>query len=191
MQTEQRSSSIEAAVRSLPDRSCLVLDDDAPFRQRLASALTGKGFIVSAEATVRDGIEIAKANPPAFAVVDLRLEEDSGLYVLEALHARRQDARAILLTGYGALPIAVSALRCGAQNVLIKPADIDDIVNALIAEPTEMPDAPVSPISPDRARWEHIQSVFEKCNHNVSKTARQLGMHRRTLQRILLKNAPG
>lgn len=190
METDQIDSATEAAVRALPDRSCLVVDDDPAFRQRLAGALTRKGFIVSAEGTVRDGIEIARANPPAFAVIDLRLENDSGLDVLEALHASRPDARSILLTGYGALPVAVSALRCGAQDVLTKPANIDDIINALITEPTEMPDAPESPMSPDRARWEHIQSVFEKCNRNVSETARQLGMHRRTLQRILQKNAP-
>ena len=190
METEPASYSTDAVVRALPDRSCLVVDDDAPFRQRLAGALTRRGFIVSAEGTVRDGVEIAKANPPAFAVVDLRLDDGSGLDVLEALHAHRQDARSILLTGYGALPVAVSALKCGAQDVLTKPADIDDIINALITDPSEMPDAPVSPISPDRARWEHIQSVFEKYNRNVSETARQLGMHRRTLQRILQKDAP-
>jgi len=190
MPVEDASSRTEAAVRALPDRTCLVVDDDAIFRQRLASALTNKGFIVSAEATVRHGVEIARTNPPAFAVVDLRLEDDSGLDVVEALHANRHDARSILLTGYGTLPVAIAALRCGAQDVLTKPADIDDIVNALIVDPLAMPEAPISPISPDRARWEHIQSVFEKCDRNVSATARQLGMHRRTLQRILQNNPP-
>jgi two-component system, response regulator RegA len=190
MLTENVSTDTDAAVRAFPDRSCLVVDDDLPFRQRLAGALTRKGFIVSVEATARDGIEIARANPPAFAVVDLRLGYDSGLDVLEALHTNRPDARSILLTGYGALSMAVSALRYGAKDVLTKPADIEDIINALIADPSGMPEAPNSAISPDRVRWEHIQSVFEKCDGNVSATARQLGMHRRTLQRILQKNPP-
>lgn len=190
MLIDEISSRTETAVRALPDRSCLVVDDDAVFRQSLASALTKKGFIVSVEATVRDAIDVARANPPAFAVVDLRLGDGSGLDVLEALHASRPDARSILLTGYGTLPLAISALKCGAQDVLTKPADIDDIINALIVKPSAMPEAPISPISADRARWEHIQAVFEKCDHNVSETARQLGMHRRTLQRRLQKNAP-
>lgn len=183
-------SDTEDTIRALPDRSCLVVDDDAQFRQRLADALTRKGLFVSAVATARDGVDIAASNPPAFAVVDLRLDDDSGLDVLEALRASRLDARSILLTGYGAPSVAVYALRCGAQDVLTKPADIEDIVSALIADPSEMPEAPIHPASPDHVRWEHIQSVFEKCDRNVSETARQLDMHRRTLQRILQKPVP-
>ncbi len=190
MEIETVRSPTEDAVRALPDRSCLVVDDDAPFRQRLTSALTRRGFVVSVVGTALDGIEIARANPPTFAVIDLRLGQESGLDVVEALKANRPDTRSILLTGYGALPVAVSALRCGAQDVLTKPADIEDIINALIAEPSEMPEAPIHPASPEKVRWEHIQSVFEMCNRNVSETARQLDMHRRTLQRILQKRAP-
>ncbi len=190
MGIDLQPSDSEDAIRALPDRRCLVVDDDALFRQRLADALIRKGFIVSSAATARDGVEIATSNPPAFAVVDFRLDDDSGLDVLEVLRASRPDARSILLTGYGAPAVAVYALRCGAQDVLTKPADIEDIVSALIADPSGMPKAPIHPASPDHVRWEHIQSVFEKCDRNVSETARQLDMYRRTLQRILQKPVP-
>ncbi|MEO0982374.1 MAG: ActR/PrrA/RegA family redox response regulator transcription factor [Pseudomonadota bacterium] len=172
------------------DRTCLVVDDDAPFRQRLAGALARVGFAVSVEGSVEDGVHVAVHNPPAFAVVDLRLTDGSGLDVIEALHRRRADARSVVLTGYGAIPATVAAIKSGAQNVLTKPADIEDIVKALVADPDEMPEPPEHPATPDRVRWEHILSVYEQCEHNVSETARRLNMHRRTLQRMLQKSAP-
>lgn len=190
MQTAPTPQEIAKPLRAFNDRSCLVLDDDGPFRQRLAGALTRVGFIVSAEGSVRDGLQIAAANPPAFAVVDLRLQDGSGLDVIEALRQSRPDVRSVVLTGYGALPATVAAIKSGAQNVLTKPADVDDIVNALVAAPNDMPKPPDHPASPDRIRWEHIQSVYEQSGGNVSETARRLDMHRRTLQRILSKNAP-
>lgn len=177
-------------VSELQDRTCLVMDDDGIFRDRLASALTREGFIVSAVGTVRDGLTIARQNPPAFAIVDLRLDDGSGLEVVECLHETRPDAHSVVLTGYGALPNAVAAIKSGAQNVLSKPADIEDIVNSLLAPPETAPLPPETPSGPNDVRWAYIQSVYEKNGGNVSQTARLLNMHRRTLQRILQKRLP-
>ncbi|MEO0982658.1 MAG: ActR/PrrA/RegA family redox response regulator transcription factor [Pseudomonadota bacterium] len=184
------SAHLDEAVKALPDRTCLVVDDDGPFCQRLARALTQRGFTVSAVSTVAEAKDIARLNPPAFAVVDLRLEDGSGLDVVERLHQTRDDARAIVLTGYGAIATAVAAVKAGAVDYLSKPADVEDILRALLAKPDAKPAPPDNPMSADRVRWEHIQRVYELCNHNVSETARRLNMHRRTLQRILAKRAP-
>ncbi|MCC5981888.1 MAG: ActR/PrrA/RegA family redox response regulator transcription factor [Oceanicaulis sp.] len=172
------------------DKTLLILDDDAPFRNRLGRAMMQRGFIVSAVATVAEALDIARANPPAFAVVDLRLEDGDGLDVVRALHASRPDCRAVMLTGYGNIATAVAAVKSGAIDYLAKPADADDVVKALLASPGDKPEPPENPMSADRVRWEHIQRVFELCDHNVSETARRLNMHRRTLQRILAKRAP-
>lgn len=174
-----------ARIGSLADRTCLVLDDDAVFRERLARALTQVGFVVSAAGTVQDGLTIATHNPPAYAIVDLRLDDGFGLDVIEALKQSRPEAHTVVLTGYGALPNAVAAIKLGAQNVLAKPADIEDIVNSLLADPEQTPMPPEAPTEPNQVRWEYIKSVFDKNGGNVSQTARLLKMHRRTLQRIL------
>ena len=127
---------------------------------------------------------------PAFAVVDLRLEDGDGIEVVNKLHEIRPDARAVILTGYGNITTAVAAVKAGAIDYLAKPADADDVQKSLLAVPGELPEPPENPMSADRVRWEHIQRVYELCNHNVSETARRLNMHRRTLQRILAKRAP-
>lgn len=110
--------------------------------------------------------------------------------MVETLHEIREDSHAVVLTGYGAIATAVAAVKAGAIDYLAKPADIDDIVNSLLAARENRPEPPENPMSADRVRWEHIQRVYELCNHNVSETARRLNMHRRTLQRILAKRAP-
>lgn len=181
---------ISDSLKPFGERTCLVVEDDDAYRQRLSLALTRTGFIVSSVRTIADALTVADKNPPAFAVVDLRLQDGSGLEVVEALQNSRPDIRSIILTGYGTLPLAVSAMKLGAQNVLTKPADIEDIVSSLTTTPGEMPAPPENPTSPDQVRWEHIKAVFERSNHNVSETARRLNMHRRTLQRILLKMSP-
>lgn len=186
----ERPVELHEALKGVEDRTCLVLDDDGPFCQRLARALAQRGFIVSAVSTVSEAKDIARLNPPAFAVLDLRLEDGSGLEVVEALQQHREDARAVILTGYGAIATAVAAVKAGAVDYIAKPADVEDIVKALVARPDEKPAPPDNPMSADRVRWEHIQRVYELCNHNVSETARRLNMHRRTLQRILAKRAP-
>ena len=181
---------LHESLKDVEDRSCLVMDDDGPFVQRMARALAQRGFVVSAVSSVSEGKDIARLNPPAFAVLDLRLEDGSGLDVVEVLQKHRPDARAVILTGYGAIATAVAAVKAGAVDYLSKPADVDDIIRALTASPDEKPAPPENPMSADRVRWEHIQRVYELCNHNVSETARRLNMHRHTLQRILAKRAP-
>lgn len=145
---------------------------------------------MNAVATVTEASDITTKSPPAYAVLDLRLEDGSGLSVVELLTKHRPDCRIVMLTGYGAIATAVAAVKAGAIDYLAKPADPEDIVKALLAAPDDKPAPPENPMSADRIRWEHIQRVYELCGHNVSETARRLNMHRRTLQRILAKRAP-
>ena len=170
--------------------SLLIVDDDEPFRNRLGRAMERRGFTVHLAAGARDAIAMTRATPPDYAVVDLRLEDGDGLEVVNAVHEIREDCRVVMLTGYGNIATAVAAVKAGAIDYLAKPADAGDVVKALLARPGERPDPPENPMSADRVRWEHIQRVYELCDHNVSETARRLGMHRRTLQRILAKRAP-
>lgn len=172
------------------DKSLLLVDDDEPFLRRLARAMEKRGFEVETAETVAAGRAIATARPPAFAVVDLRLGDGNGLDVVEVLREKRPDSRVVVLTGYGAIATAVTAVKIGATDYLSKPADANDVVNALLTDVGEMPPPPENPMSADRVRWEHIQRVYELCDRNVSETARRLNMHRRTLQRILAKRSP-
>jgi two-component system response regulator RegA len=172
------------------DASLLLLDDDAPFRQRMARALEQRGFQVAQAGSVAEASEAVQQQAPAYAVLDLRLEDGSGLSVVELLNKKRPECRVIMLTGYGAIATAVAAVKAGAVDYLPTPADVDDVVKALLAPPSDKPAPPDNPMSADRVRWEHIQRVYELCGHNVSETARRLNMHRRTLQRILAKRAP-
>lgn len=172
------------------DRSLLIVDDDKVFLQRLSSAMSTRGFDVQAVESVAEGVAVVTRTPPAFAVVDLRLSDGNGLDVVRRLKAERADARAIILTGYGNIATAVTAVKLGAIDYLAKPADADEVMSALVSEAGSRPEPPVNPMSADRVRWEHIQRVYELCDRNVSETARRLGMHRRTLQRILGKRAP-
>ncbi len=173
-----------------PEMTLLLVDDDRPFLTRLGRAMETRGFDVEMAETVAEGVEQVRKNPPAYAVVDMRLEDGNGLDVIAALHDAKPDARAIVLTGYGNIATAVTAVKLGAVDYLAKPADADDVYNALMADPDHKAEPPENPMSADRVRWEHIQRVYELCNRNVSETARRLNMHRRTLQRILAKRAP-
>lgn len=172
------------------DRSLLLVDDDDAFVKRLAKAMDKRGFQTETAESVMAGKAVAMARPPAYAVVDLRLGDGNGLDVVEALHARRPDCRVVVLTGYGAIATAVAAVKIGAIDYLSKPADANDVVNALLARSEAAPTLPENLMSADRVRWEHIQRVYEMCDRNVSETARRLSMHRRTLQRILAKRSP-
>ena len=172
------------------DRSLLLVDDDETFVKRLARAMEKRGFVPETVTSVSAGRAIATARPPAYAVIDLRLEDGNGLDVVEVLRERRPDCRIVVLTGYGAIATAVAAVKVGATDYLSKPADADDITNALLLKGAVMPPVLDNPMSADRVRWEHIQRVYEMCNRNVSETARRLSMHRRTLQRILAKRSP-
>lgn len=172
------------------DATLMILDDDGPFRTRLGRALEQRGFSVNTVETVAEARAIVRDNPPAFAVLDMRLEDGNGLDIIDLLHERRPDSKMVMLTGYGNLATAVSAVKRGAVDYLAKPADADDVCKALLAERDAAPEPPENPMSADRVRWEHIQRVYELCGKNVSETARRLNMHRRTLQRILAKRAP-
>lgn len=172
------------------DRSLLIVDDDGPFLRRLARAMETRGFIVDTAETVSEGIARSKAAPPKYAVVDLRLTDGNGLEVIEAIRQYRDDTQIVVLTGYGNIATAVTAVKLGALDYLAKPADADDVFNALTQRKGEKTKVPENPMSADRVRWEHIQRVYEMCERNVSETARRLNMHRRTLQRILAKRAP-
>jgi two-component system, response regulator RegA len=172
------------------DRSLLIVEDDKSFLQRLARAMEGRGFTVTTAESVADGLNQLETASPAFAVVDMRLEDGNGLDVISARKRRRPDARAIILTGYGNIATAVNAVKLGAVDYLSKPVDADDVVAALLALEGRKAEPPENPMSADRVRWEHIQRIYELCSRNVSETARRLNMHRRTLQRILAKRAP-
>ena len=177
-------------IDQFEDKSLLIVDDDNPFRERLARAMEKKGFTVSQAESVKNGVALVKQKKPAFAVVDLRLGDGNGLQVVKEIQTLNSESRVIMLTGYGNIPTAVAAIKEGAIDYLAKPADADDIERALLADPDKKAAPPENPMSADRVKWEHIHRVFELCNRNVSETARRLKMHRRTLQRILSKRSP-
>mgnify|MGYP005724166291 FL=1 len=181
----------EVEKRSIgEDNSLLILDDDEPFLRRLAKAMEKRGFAVETAGSIAAGSAIATARTPAYAVIDLRLADGNGLDVVEILRSKLPDGRIVVLTGYGAIATAVAAVKIGATDYLSKPADANDVINALLTRDDELPPPPENPMSADRVRWEHIQRVYELCDRNVSETARRLNMHRRTLQRILAKRSP-
>ena len=189
MRTEQEKKDLPK-IADFTDKSLLIVDDDNLFRDRLARAMEKKGFQVIQAESVKKGISQAKNTSPAFAVVDLRLGDGSGLEVIKEIRKFKKDSRVVMLTGYGNIPTAVAAVKAGAIDYIPKPADADDVENALLASPESKAIPPEDPMSADRIKWEHIHRVFELCNRNVSETARRLKMHRRTLQRILSKRSP-
>ena len=177
-------------IKNYEDKSLLIVDDDNPFRERLARAMEKKGFVVNQAESVKKGLDSLKLTKPSFAVVDLRLNDGNGLEVVKEIQNLNTHSRIIVLTGYGNIPTAVAAIKHGAIDYLAKPADADDVEKALLADPKSKAQPPENPMTADRVKWEHIHRVFELCNRNVSETARRLKMHRRTLQRILSKRSP-
>ena len=186
--TNPNDSAVDGQTRQ--DKSLLIVDDDRPFRERLSKAMDRRGFDVRTAASIEEGVQAIKESPPAFATIDMRLADGSGLDIVPILREARQNARIVILTGYGNIASAVAAVKAGAVDYLAKPADADQIEAALLAQSDTLPPPPENPMSADRVRWEHIQRVYEQCDRNVSETARRLNMHRRTLQRILAKRAP-
>ena len=180
----------QLVAASVEGQVLLIVDDDKAFLQRLARAMEKRGYVTETAESVAEARSKVDATDPAFAVVDMRLEDGNGLDVIEYLRGRRPEARAIILTGYGNIATAVTAVKLGAIDYLSKPADADEIHAALMQRKDERAPPPENPMSADRVRWEHIQRVYELCERNVSETARRLNMHRRTLQRILAKRAP-
>ena len=167
--------------------SVLIVEDDTRLTQCLARVMEVRGFKVTVARSVCDGLAEIQSSAPDYAVVDMRLGDGCGLDVVAALKQRRPDARAIILTGYGNIATAVSAVRLGAHDYLTKPVDADDVMSALLAPKGGQAEAPEHPMTAADVRWQHIQQVHEACGHNVSETARRLNMHRRTLQRILTR----
>jgi two-component system response regulator RegA len=172
------------------DNSLIIIDDDTPFRDRLARSMEKKGFKVTQAESVKSGIHKANEEKPAFGVIDLRLGDGNGLEVVKEIQKLKKESKIIMLTGYGNIPTAVAAVKAGAIDYLAKPTDAEDVETALLADPSKKAYPPDNPMSADRIKWEHIHRVFELCNRNVSETARRLKMHRRTLQRILSKKSP-
>src|SRR5947208_10505426 len=152
----QRSEAEAPPLHGLPEseRSLLIVDDDAPLCQRLARAMERRGFVVATADGVASGVAAATAHPPAFAVVDLRLGDGSGLDIVSALRGARPGARIVVLTGYGNIATAVAAVKAGALDYLPKPADADAVERALLAQEGRAPPPPEEPISADRVRWE-------------------------------------
>ena len=177
-------------IADFADKSLLIVDDDNPLRVRLARAMEKKGFQVTQAESMKQGINQARNAAPAFAVVDLRLNDGNGLEIVKEIRKLKKDSKIVMLTGYGNIPTAVAAIKAGAIDYIPKPADADDVESALLASPESKATPPTNPMSADRVKWEHIHRVFELCNRNVSETARRLKMHRRTLQRILSKRSP-
>ena len=143
-------------ISEFEDKSLLLVDDDNPFRERLARAMEKKGFQVSQAEGVKIGIESVKTKKPAFAVVDLRLNDGNGLEVVKEIQKNNSDSRIVMLTGYGNIPTAVAAIKEGAIDYLAKPADADDVEKALLADPNKKAAPPENPMSADRVKWEHI-----------------------------------
>ena len=177
-------------MESGDEPALLLVDDDAPLRRSLQRALERRGFRVFPGESYREGLNLVHSLKLQFAVIDLRLEDGSGIELVRRLREIHPKARVVILTGYGNIATAVAAVKAGAIDYLAKPVDADEVIAALLATGAALPPPPLNPMSADRVRWEHIQRIFEQCNRNVSETARRLNMHRRTLQRILNKRAP-
>lgn len=166
----------------------LLVDDDQTFTRVMARALVRRGLRVQTASDAQEAMELARQERPDFAVLDLKMEGDSGLVLLPRLHELYPDLKVVILTGYSSIATAVEAIKRGACNYLCKPADADDVLTALLSDQAD-PDTlvPDHPMSVDRLQWEHIQRVLAEHDGNISATARALGMHRRTLQRKLQK----
>jgi two-component system, response regulator RegA len=174
----------------LVDRTLLIVDDDRPLLTQLERAMQALGFEVTKADSVANSIVELRRRAPAFAVIELRLRDGSGLDVIAALRQQRPGARAVVVTAYGSIATAVNAVKVGAVDYLAKPTGVNDVMAALLAPDDSKANPPARPMSAARVRWEHIQRIYELCNHDMTQTARRLKMHRRSLQRILTKHAP-
>lgn len=166
----------------------LLVDDDEVFTRVMARAMSRRGLRVSIAGSADEGLALAKADLPDYAVLDLKMDGDSGLVLLPKLLELDVEMKVLILTGYSSIATAVEAIKRGASNYLCKPADADDVLAALLSEHADLETlVPENPMSVDRVQWEHIQRVLGEHEGNISATARALGMHRRTLQRKLQK----
>lgn len=185
-----------SAVGGSHQPTLLLVDDDAPLRERLARALASRGLQVRTAGDLAEAVAQARAEPPELAVIDLKLPGATGLELLQSLKAIDAATRVWVLTGYGSIATAVTATRLGAEGYLAKPVDADELMAALFASPGGS-DPGTGDLAGDfetpslaRVEWEHIQRVLADCEGNVSEAARRLGVHRRSLQRKLSKYPP-
>jgi two-component system response regulator RegA len=169
----------------------LVIDDDEGYNHVLVRALTRRGFHVCSALTPEQAVIQAKAEPPHFIILDLNLNGQSGLNLIPCLLKISPEAKILMLTGYASIPTAVEAVKLGAWDYLAKPASVENIVNTFMGETNKNTDeAHEQFMSVQRMEWEYIQRVLLEHNGNITATARALKMHRRTLQRKLLKRPP-
>ncbi len=166
----------------------LVVDDDPVFNRVLSRALKGRGHAVASAQGAEEALALIPAARPSHAVLDLNIAGTSGLTLIAPLLAANPDCRIVVLTGYASIATAVEAIKLGATHYLAKPTDVDAILAAFEATAPQADIPPPSqPLSVDRLEWEHIQRVLKEHDGNISSTARALQMHRRTLQRKLMK----
>ncbi len=166
----------------------LLVDDDETFTRVMARAMSRRGLRVSIANSADEGLALAKDDLPDYAVLDLKMEGDSGLVLLPKLLELDAEMKVLIQTGYSSITTAVEAIKRGACNYLCKPADADDVLAALLSDHGDLATlVPENPMSVDRLQWEHIQRILADHDGNISATARALGMHRRTLQRKLQK----
>jgi two-component system response regulator RegA len=169
-------------------QTLLLVDDDLTFCRVLARALEKRGFDVYTATEIASGLELAADHQPEFAIIDLRIGNESGLELVEKLHAQNPALRMLMLTGFASIATAVEAIKLGAVHYLTKPASVDDILQALKRTRGDTAVSPAgNPISVKRLEWEHLQKVLLEHDGNISAAARALNMHRRTLQRKLAK----
>ncbi len=181
-------------MSAVPDPASVILlvDDDERLRERLARALRDRGYVVHTACDPAGALRAVEHFEPTHAVVDLRMPGGSGLDLLSDLLERAPELLAIMLTGYGTISTAVDAMRLGAVNYVTKPADADMVLAAFARSdaPARSPVPEYEAPSLARTEWEHIHRVLDDCGGNVSKAARKLGLHRRTLQRKLATSPP-
>ena len=169
-------------------KTFLIVDDDEVFCEALSRAFVRRSFEVYTAFDINSAVSIASKNTIDYAVIDLRIGEESGLFVVKELKKIRPEIKMVVLTGYASIATTVEAIKLGASHYLTKPAQADDILESLnCLSGNDNVDVPTKPMSVQRLEWEHIQSVLAKHDGNVSAAARALGMHRRTLQRKLQK----
>lgn len=167
----------------------LIVDDDSPFRERLAKALRARGFEVQTAATVPEALQVIQNWTPTHALVDLKMPGPSGLDFIRQLRKVSKQVHIVVLTGFGSIPSAVEALKIGANDFRSKPLDADAIENALLnLQASQATEIPVPSL--DLVEWEYIQRILNECGKNISQAARVLGIDRRSLQRKLSKYPP-
>jgi two-component system response regulator RegA len=178
-------------VNQTEQPTLLLVDDDAIFRAVLSRALEKRGFAVTSADSVEQALPLACANPPEFAVLDLKMDGASGLVLVQKLHELDAATRIVMLTGYASIATAVEAIKLGATQYLSKPVNADEIVAAFGHNANADVQLEAQPATVERLEWEHIQRILHENGDNISATARILNMHRRTLQRKLSKRPTG